>query len=219
MTREPDALFFRVCGTASLLAAACLVVLAFLPRPPFAYSHEDIVWGAQQLTSEQLPEYLRYLKANLSFDGIYLLGHVMTWIGFGSLIAERRPTLGSAITWVGIASCGLDLLENSMRWVVVGHLQDGAAGPAVGFVWSSAVEMSFWAIYVATLLTSADLVGRGKPGLLVGSVGFLCVPAALVLYWRGFFASFVWLILWHTVSAGYLWSGAAQSERLQSATD
>jgi hypothetical protein len=84
----------------------------------------------------------------------------------------------------------------------------GAAGPGVGTVWGVAVELSFWAIYVATVLTSADLVGRGTAGRLVGALGFVGVAAALVLYWRGFFASFVWLIVWHLASGAYLWSAS-----------
>ncbi len=204
--------FLRVCSAASAVAAACLVVLAFLPRPPFPYDHGRIISGAQVLSPGQVGPYTDYLEANLAFDGVYLLGHLLTWVGYAAVLrGQRRPAgavAGAVVAAVGLLSGGLDLLENSVRWVVVGGLEDGFAGPAVGAAWGVVVEMSFWATYVAAVVAGAAVLGRGRWGLLAGSVGLLCVPAALALYPTGFFYSFLWLIAWQATSAAFLWVAA-----------
>lgn len=203
--------FLRIAAVASAGAAVCLIVLAFLPRPPFAYSHGRIVAGSQVLTSEQAEQYTAYLRANLSFDAVYLLGHVLTWLGYAALVARRQRVVAGALAAVGLASGGLDLLENEVRWAVAGSLGTAsAAGPAVGLVWETVVGMSFWAIYVAALATSAAIFSMGRLGRLTAAVGFLCVPAAAVVYARGFFFSFLWLIAWHAVSAAFLWRADAR---------
>jgi hypothetical protein len=102
-------------------------------------------------------------------------------------------------------SGGLDLLENEIRWAVVGSLETGAAGRTVGTVWSVVAGLSFWAIYAAAVITSVALLDLGRLARWVAALGLLCVPAAFLLYWRGFFFSFLWLIAWHAASAVLLW--------------
>lgn len=203
MTEREEMWLVRACAVASAVAALCLVVLAYLPRPPFSYSHDAIIGGAQQLSVEQTAQYLAYLRANLTFDGIYLLG-------YGVVIAERRRLAGAAIVAIGVASGALDLLENEIRWAVVTGLEADAASVGVGTLWRVVSGMSIWAIYVAAAVTSVALLERGRTGRLMGALGLLSAPAASLLYWRGFFFSFLWLILWHAASAVYLWRKRSQ---------
>jgi len=77
--------------------------------------------------------------------------------------------------------------------------------------------MSFWAIYVAAIVTAWAVVGRGRAGRMLAAVGFASAPAALLLYWWGFFPSFCWLIVWHLASAFYLWHASNETRGAQPA--
>ncbi|MEO8603446.1 MAG: hypothetical protein ABI629_12790 [bacterium] len=202
------AALLRSCAVASAVAAACLGALALLPRPPFALDHVRILSGTATLTAEQLEQYRHYLRLNLSVDGVFLLGQVMTWIGYA--VVTRSRVLAASIAIIGIGGAGLDLLENEIRWSVAARLADGAATPAIGTLWEVVVGLSFWASYVAALLAAVAIVPFGRAARLASAVGVFGIAAAAARYEFDFLPSFLWLIAWHVVSAQFL---AAESKR------
>lgn len=196
----------EACAIWAAIAAIALVVLAFIPRPAFEFEHFDVLSGRQALSDVATADYLRYLRANLTVDSFYILGFIMTWIGYGRLIAHRSRLMGVAVAASGVIAGSLDFLENEFRWGMAELVRRGipvsSAWPAA---WSVILGLSFWAVFFPLALTVIGTWDDGKFGRWVSVLGILGLLTAVNLRYSGFFWAFIWLMLWQLASAAFLW--------------
>ena len=204
--RDPFPSLTRAAALASAVAAAALVVLAFLPRPSPPISHFEVLSGKRVLQPAELAEYLAYLRSNLAGDSLYLLGHIGTWWGYAARLRRSAPGIAALLAGLGLLSGGLDFVENEIRWALLSTLREGLPIPAGwGTVWELVVGLSFWAIFIPALLTAATLWSRHPADRTMACLASVCAVTAPWTYYGGFFPSFIWLITWHAASAIYLW--------------
>jgi hypothetical protein len=193
-------------SVAAIVACISLIALAVIPRPPFSFSHSDILSGRQTLNAHELASYLVYLKRNLTIDSVYLLGHVGMWLGFGTLL-QRRGGRGGLIIVLGLISGALDLMENEIRWAIAPSLPSSASASWT-VAWEITVGMSFWALLITTLLAIMQLWSQERLDRIICLIGLGCIPGICLIYFSGYLLTFIWMIIWHGMSAIYLWKSA-----------
>jgi len=204
--REDGHTFLVRCGAvAAMVAFVALVVLALLPRP-LGDKHFEILTGFAQLSTADKSNYLFYLKTNFAVDSIYLLGHIIMWLGFSVVIGARSGILGTAVAVIGVSGAFLDFLENEMRWSFVLGLTRGLPADISGvYAWNTVTAMSYWTIIVAAVVTSIGVWSvdpRNKWLSFIGMAGLATVP---FIYSSGHVATFLWIVLWHGAGAWFLW--------------
>lgn len=193
-------------GVAALCAAICLFVLAYIPRPPGGISHLAVFSGTRTLETEELALYMLYLKRNLTVDSFYLIGHVLMWLGYSELFRRRGVAFSASVLALGLISGALDLLENEVRWALMSLPGGLQFGPTWATVWMIIVGMSFWAILLSIAITAFLNWGEGRLQRLISVLGLICLGSIAAIYFYGYLATFVLMIIWHAASGVYLWT-------------
>ena len=205
----------RASAVAAIVACLSLIALATIPRPPFAANQLAILSGRQPLNPEELSGYLTYLRRNLTIDGVYRLGHIGMWLGFGVLVARRGKAGGRLIIVLGVISGALDLLENEIRWAIAGSLRGISFPESLALMWQVTVGMSFWAMLVTTLVTSMQLWSSDRRDRIISVIGLGMLPGVCLIYFSGYLITFLWMIVWHGAAGVYLWQVTGVRERYE----
>ena len=195
----------RAASVAAIVACLALIALATISKPSFAANQYAILSGRQTLTSFELSQYLTYLRRNLTVDSIYLLGHMGMWLGFGALITRRNGIGGRLIMVLGVISGLLDLLENEIRWSIAGSLGTTVSTEHWALIWQVTVGMSFWVMFVSDLSTVVMVWSEHTRDRLISLFGLGLLPGVCLIYFTGYFVTFLWMIVWHGAAGVYLW--------------
>lgn len=191
----------------SLFGGIALIVLAFLPRPDFSFSHYDIFVGIQKLNGGQLNNYRNYLRNNLIGDNFYLLGNMAMWVGFGIYIAKKSKILSSIVIVGGIISSLLDFIENCFRWAIFNAIQSNICIESNwGIAWDIIYGLSLWTMFIVLIFVIIGVYDRNnKLNFFISLIGILWLLTSINIHYYGFFFSFIGMIIWHISSAFFLW--------------
>ena len=128
------------------------------------------------------------------------------WFGYSAVIFRSSKWLALFIAVLGLSSTWLDFTENEMRWVALQLLVDnGYTSLSSLSDWSVILGLSFWIIFICALVCGMAVAGKRKMAKMVCIIAILGGLIAPLSYLYGHFAAFLWLIVWHGVSAIFLW--------------
>jgi hypothetical protein len=129
------------------------------------------------------------------------------WIGYGALISRESQLAGGLIGTLGILSGWLDFTENEMRWVALKTILAGAAVPPTHIAnWQVIFGLSFWTLFLCALIAGIGVASLCRFGKVICSIAFAGMLVVSLEYKYGFLPAFLWLIVWHALSALFLWS-------------
>lgn len=185
------------------VASAALVVLMLLARP---YDHFAVMSGAGSLSAAQWKVYAGQVTKDLSWDGVYLLGHALTWVGYGALLAVASRAGATLVVALGFLGVGLDFAENEMRWASLKAALAGAPLPLAELAhWQVMAALSYWSIFVAAILAGVLILAlRARGGMVLAALAFAAFLVGPSTYRYGPLAAFVWVLTWHAATAVFL---------------
>lgn len=206
MNQDPQSKFISAGIVGSLVAFVSLVVMAFLPRPFSPMDHFSILSGLKTLSGPEFATYKRYVASNLTWDSLYLFGHVFMWLGYGVYIGKRHTLPAILVVSLGLFSAGLDFIENEMRWSAITSL--GSGGKiciSYAMFWKTLFGLSFWALFISAFICGVATFGKSALQKLPGLIAIPGLFVAILSYQFGFLPAFLWIMLWHIMSGIFLW--------------
>ena len=206
MTQAQQRNFILGGAIGALVAFISLIAMALLPRPFSPMDHESILTGLNTLSTEQLSAYKTYIMRNLTWDSFYLIGHALMWFGYSAVISRSSKGLAIFVAILGFSSAWLDFTENEMRWAALQLLiNNGYISISNIADWSVIFGLSFWIIFICGLVCGMAVAGKENIKKIVCIIAILGGVIAPFSYLYGHLAAFLWLIVWHGVSAIFLW--------------
>jgi len=198
---------FIIAGSiGALIAFVSLIIMAFLPRPFEAMDHFSILSGLNILTKNQLSDYRNYVALNLTWDSLYLIGHIVMWSGYAAFFYRDSKYISFIVLVLGFASGWLDFTENEIRWAILEALTSGHYLPIEHITeWQTTFGLSFYMLFICALLCGIAVVGKSyirKVVFFISIVGLFIAPLS---YQFSFLPAFLWIIGWHAISALFLW--------------
>jgi len=207
MTKSQQRNFIITGAIGALVSFVALIVMFFLPTPFTPMNHFSILSGASVLSTEQLSAYKNYMTLNLTWDSLYLIGHVTMWFGYAALLFRENPVLAVFIAVLGFFCGWLDFTENEIRWAALEALLSKSHLPISQIAqWRIIFGLSFWALFLCALISGIAVLDRTGIRKLVCAIAVAGVLIAPMSYQSGFLPAFLWIIVWHAVSAVLLWS-------------
>ena len=204
---------FSIAGVVgACVAFIALLAIAFLPRPFPAMDHFSILSGVTVLSPEELAAYKNYVASNLTLDSLYLIGHFLMWLGYSAYLYKSSKLLAAAIAVLGFFSAWLDFTENEIRWASLEFLLADRNPPITEILaWQTTFGLSFWILFLCTFTCGIAIMGSSLNQKITSAVAILGLFIAPLSYHFGFLPAFLWLILWHVVSAVFLWMNQPES--------
>ncbi len=207
MTQAQQRNFILGGAIGALVAFISLIVMAFLPRPFSPMDHASILSGLNTLSTEQLSAYKTYVIRNLTWDSFYLIGHVLMWFGYSAVISRSSKGLAMFVAILGFSCAWLDFIENEMRWAALQFLINNDYTSISNLAdWHVIFGLSFWIIFICGLICGMAVAGKENIKKIVCVMAVLGGLIAPLSYLYGHLAAFLWLIVWHGVSALFLWT-------------
>lgn len=143
---------------------------------------------------------------------LYLIGHLLMWIGFSSFMMRKTSLLGVLVLIVGCLSTFLDFSEYGLRGTMLKAIEwNMVIPPSLILFWYFIREMSIWMIYIASVIAAVGVLHQNFFGELIGGVSLVGILTIPLFYGMGYGKVwFIWLILWHVVAALFLWKKALE---------
>lgn len=205
----------RLAAAGATLASLLLIALAFVALPAgLSYPGLPALTGQMGLSPAELNAYLAAMRTLFTLDGLFLVGWVLAWLGFFTLVRGRSLLLGWLTLGCGLAGALFDFGENSL---ILGALQGLETGRLVTTEWLAAwravQHMSYWLPFLGAVFAGVGLWSRrglDRSTALIGTAGVAI--AAVGLYFPAFsLAANAWFLLWFANGALLLWRRAGEN--------